>query len=47
MSKSVKIIMGLALLTVVSACGQRNDDVVYADPAPAAPIVAEPTYSKY
>ncbi|WP_375261090.1 hypothetical protein [Palleronia sp.] len=46
MSKSVKIIMGLALLTVVSACGQRNEEVVYADPAPA-PIAAEPTYSKY
>lgn len=46
MSKSVKIIMGLALLTVVSACGQRNNDVDY-NPAPVPPIVAEPTTSKY
>lgn len=47
MSPSFKVFLGLALLSVVAACGQRQEEVVYSDPAPVEPIVAEPTYSKY
>lgn len=46
MSKSFQIIMGLVLVSFVAACAGRDEEVVFADPAPA-PITAEPTYSKY
>ncbi len=46
MSKSFKIILGLAILSAAGACANRqSEEVVYSEPA--APIVAEPTYSKY
>lgn len=45
MSNSFKIVMGLIALSVVAACGNRTEEVVYADPAPV--IAQEPTYSKY
>ncbi|SPJ24270.1 hypothetical protein [Palleronia abyssalis] len=46
MSTSFKMIMGLVLVSFVAACGGREEEVVFTDPTPA-PIVAEPTYSKY
>ena len=47
MSNGIKLVMGLALVTVVSACGKNeSEEVVFTAPAPA-PIMAEPTYSKY
>ena len=45
MSNTFKIVMGLALVSFVAACGNRQEEVVVT--APPAPIVAEPTYSKY
>lgn len=44
MSKSLKIAVGLVLVTTVVACGRPAPEPVYSEPAP---IVAEPTYSKY
>ena len=45
MSNCFKIVMGLVVVSVVASCGNRTEEVVYADPAPV--IAAEPTYSKY
>jgi hypothetical protein len=42
MSKSFKVVMALGLFAVVAACAQREEEVVYADPAP---LTTEPTYT--
>lgn len=44
MSKSLKIAMGLVLVSTVVACSRPEPQPIYSEPAP---IVAEPTYSKY
>ena len=45
MSNSFKTVLGLALVSLAAACGgPREQPVTYVEPAP---IVAEPTYSKY
>ena len=44
MSKSLKIVMGLVLVSTVVACSRPAPEPVFIEPAP---IVAEPTYSKY
>lgn len=45
MSKSIVLFCALAAAALVSACGgQQDDEVVFVEPAP---VVAEPTYSKY
>ena len=45
MSNTFKIVMGVALVSFVAACGNRQEEVVMT--APPAPIVAEPTFSKF
>lgn len=42
MSKSIVIIMAFGLISIVSACAQKSEEVVYADPAP---LTVEPTYT--
>ncbi|WP_169961457.1 hypothetical protein [Oceaniglobus indicus] len=42
MSKSIAAVMALGLITLVSACAQQQEEVVYADPAP---LTVEPTYT--
>lgn len=46
MSNTIKIVMAFGLLTIAAACGNRatDDEVVFVEPAP---IVAEPTFSKF
>ena len=47
MSKSIKIVMALGLLTLASACADRaSEEVVYVD-EPAPMVQAEPVYNKY
>lgn len=43
MSKSIKIMLGLALLTFVAACASRDEEVILVDPTP---IEAEPMSNK-
>ncbi len=47
MSNSVKIVLGLALVTVAAACSREEPPMTYSEPAAPAPVQAEPTYSKY
>ncbi len=47
MSNSAKIVFGLGLLTVVAACARQEPQAPMTYSEPAAPIQAEPTYSKY
>ncbi|WP_172961003.1 hypothetical protein [Oceaniglobus roseus] len=42
MSNIVKIVMCLGLVAVASACAKKQEEVVYADPAP---LTVEPTYT--
>jgi len=42
MSKSIKLVMALALVAFVSACATKNEEVVFVD---TAPVTIEPTYT--
>ncbi|WP_164512258.1 hypothetical protein [Oceaniglobus ichthyenteri] len=42
MSKSIKTVFAIGLIGLVAACAQKNEEVVFADPAP---ITVEPTYT--
>lgn len=44
MSFTVKSILALGLLTVVAACAQQEEEVVFVEPAP---VMAEEPMSKY
>lgn len=46
MSKSIKLVLGLGLVAIVSACGHhgggQQEEIVLVDPAP---IVVEPVFT--
>ena len=42
MSKNIKVAVMLGFVALVAACGSKNEEVVFADPAP---ISVEPTYT--
>jgi hypothetical protein len=44
MSKSIKAVIVLGLLTVGAACAQQEEEVVVVDPAP---ITVDPVSSKF
>ncbi len=46
MSNTIKIVLAFGLVTVAAACGNRasEEEIVFVEPAP---IVAEPTFSKF
>ena len=44
MSKSIKAVVVLGLITLVAACGSRDDEVVVVEPEP---IMADPVSTKY
>ncbi|WP_268968492.1 hypothetical protein [Palleronia pontilimi] len=44
MSQTIKITLGLCLAAFVGACSQPEPEPVFIEPAP---IVAEPSYTKY
>ncbi|WP_187393970.1 hypothetical protein [Oceaniovalibus sp. ACAM 378] len=41
MSKSIKVVMALGLFAVVAACAQKEEEIVYTQPA----ISSEPVYT--
>lgn len=43
MSFAAKTILAIGLLTIVTACAQQEEEVIYVDPEP---IAAEPTMDK-